>query len=74
VRAVDDGRSFTTIAPVADRFTPLMSVPQGGVSIGGIRIVSSWLFQQHQRRDATEGVPLVYLGGFYTFALAQEIT
>ena len=74
VRVVGDGMSFDEIKPVADRFTPLMTVPQGGVDIGGIRIMSSWLFQPSQRRDAADGHPQVYLGAFYTFAIKQVVS
>ena len=65
IRAVDEGSTFTSIEAVADRMDEILSVPEHGVIVRDIRISSCQREQPHQRKDMENGVPVVYLGGFY---------
>jgi hypothetical protein len=67
VRAVDNGSSYEPIADVADRIDEILttSVPDRGTIIDDTRITSCFREQPHQRKDNSEGVPTVYLGGYY---------
>ena len=66
VRAVDRGSSYATVEPIADSIdTLLATVPDNGIVIRDIRIASCNREQPHQRKDQENGVPTVYLGGFY---------
>lgn len=65
VRAITEGSSFDAIAPIADRIDAVMTVPSQGTVVDGVRITKVRIDQPHQRKDASEGVPVVYLGGIY---------
>ena len=67
IRAVGRGSSFDSIEPLADRLDILLgnAVPTNGVVVRDIRIASCNREQPHQRKDFTDGVATVYLGGFY---------
>jgi len=65
VRAVAKGSSYDAIERMGDRIDELLIVPQQGVFIRDIQIVSCAREQPHQRKDMEQGVPIVYLGGFY---------
>ena len=41
------------------------AIPSAGTIVRDVRIGSCLREQPHQRKDASEGVPVVYLGGFY---------
>lgn len=65
VRAIAEGSSFDAITPIADRIDVLMVVPDGGTVVDGVRITRVRIDQPHQRKDSSEGKPVVYLGGIY---------
>jgi hypothetical protein len=65
VRAIADGSSFDTITPLADRIDAVMTVPSGGTVVDGVRVTRVRVDQPHQRKDASEGRPVVYLGAIY---------
>jgi hypothetical protein len=65
IRAVGTGSSFAPLETMADRIDALMDVPEAGVIIRGVRISTVTREQPHQRKDMENGVPTVYLGGFY---------
>lgn len=66
VRAVGSGSSYNAIEAVADRIDEVLSVlPDQGTIVRDIRISSCIREQPHQRKDMENGVPTVYMGGFY---------
>lgn len=67
IRAVGRGSSYDSIELLADRLDVLLgnAVPTNGVVVRDIRIASCNREQPFQRKDTTDGVPVVYLGGFY---------
>lgn len=65
VRAVGAGSSYDAIEAMADRIDTVMFVPEQGVQQRDIRIASCSREQPHQRKDFENGIPTVYLGGFY---------
>jgi hypothetical protein len=67
IRAISEGASYDTVEPIADKIDDLLinAVPNQGAVVRDVRIASCIREQPHQRKDASEGVPVVYLGGFY---------
>lgn len=65
VRAITQGSSFDAITPLADRIDAVMTVPSGGTVVDGVRVTQVRIDQPHQRKDSSEGVPVVYLGAIY---------
>jgi hypothetical protein len=65
VRAIAEGSSYDLVSQIADRIEAVMWVPQQGTVLGSVRITSVFREQPHQRRDAENGIPFVYMGGFY---------
>lgn len=67
IRAISEGSSYETIEPIADKIDDLLvgTIPDRGTVVRDVRITSCLREQPHQRKDASEGVPVVYLGGFY---------
>jgi hypothetical protein len=65
IRAVRGGSSYDAIEAIADRIDEILTVRDVGVLIRDTRIASCNREQPHQRKDAENGVPVVYLGGFY---------
>lgn len=65
IRAVKGGSSYDAIEPIADRIDDLLRVRDVGVLVRDVRIASCNREQPHQRKDAENGVPVTYLGGFY---------
>lgn len=65
VRAITEGSSFDAIAPMADRIDAVLTVPDGGTVVDGVRITKVRIDQPHQRKDANNGKPVVYLGAIY---------
>jgi hypothetical protein len=67
VRAVASGSSYNTIEGIADRLDLLLttSLSDQGFVLRDIRVSSCSREQPHQRKDMENGVPVVYLGGFY---------
>lgn len=65
VRAVGSGSSFTPLEFLADQIDALMAVPERGTVVRDVRITTVTREQPHQRKDMENGVPTVYLGGFY---------
>lgn len=67
IRAVTGGSSYNSVEPIADRVDELLTsaIPDLGVVLRDIRVSSCTREQPHQRKDMENGVPVVYLGGFY---------
>jgi hypothetical protein len=65
IRAVTTGSSYNSIVVPADRIDAILGVPDQGTIVDDIRIISCNREQPHQRKDMENGVPVVYLGGFY---------
>lgn len=67
VRAVDEGSSYNSVIPVADRIDEILTtaIPTFGTILDDTRITSCYREQPHQRKDSQFGVPTVYLGGYY---------
>lgn len=66
VRAVAEGRSFDLVGEAADRIDrQMLSLPQEGAVNRGLHIIRVQRDQPHQRKDAENGIPVVYLGGVY---------
>jgi len=65
IRAIGDGSSYDPIEAIADRIDQVLAVPNQGTIVRDVRITSCHREQPHQRKDALNGVPIVYLGGFY---------
>lgn len=66
IRAVGKGSSYDSIEGIADRIDALLSnVPDNGIIVRDILVSSCIREQPHQRKDNAEGIPMVYLGGFY---------
>lgn len=65
VRAIDEDSSFDAIAPLADRIDAALTLPAGGTVVDGVRITRVRIDQAHQRKDSSEGRPVVYMGGIY---------
>ena len=65
IRAVGKGSSYDALEPLADRIHELLRVPTQGVLVRDVRITTVQREQPHQRKDLENGVPIVYLGGFY---------
>lgn len=65
VRAITEGSSFDALAPLADRIDAVVTVPNGGTVVDGVRITRVRVDQPHQRKDSSEGKPVVYLGAIY---------
>ena len=66
IRAVSGGSSYNAIEAIADRIDEVLSaLPDQGTIVRDIRISSCIREQPHQRKDMENGVPTVYLGGFY---------
>lgn len=65
IRAIAEGSSYDDIEPLADRIDALLTVGDQGTVVRGVRITACHLDQAHQRRDASEGKPVVYMGGVY---------
>ncbi|HYW89246.1 MAG TPA: hypothetical protein VFB50_15855 [Chloroflexota bacterium] len=75
VRAIGSGSSFNGIEPIADQIDYLLStvVPDRGTIVRDTRITSCYREQPHQRKDSTQGVPIVYLGGYYRVAFQPAV-
>lgn len=67
IRAVRQSSSIETIEPIADRVDALLTIPNQGVLVRDTLITSVVREQPHERTDLENGVPYVYLGGFYRF-------
>lgn len=67
IRGVDQASSFNSIELIADRIDAVMRVPNQGTLMRDTLITSVVREQPHQRKDLQNGVPYVYLGGFYRF-------
>lgn len=67
VRAVAEGGSYDLVEPAADRIDEKMTttLPIEGLDYRGIRIMKVDRDSPHQRKDAENGVPVVYLGKIY---------
>lgn len=65
VRAIADGSSYDLVESVADRIEAVLVVPDEGTVVREVRLMSCFREQPHQRKDAENGVPVVYMGGFY---------
>lgn len=65
IRAVRGGSSYDLIEPIADRIDDILRVRDVGVLVRDVRIASCNREQPHERKDSENGVPIVYLGGFY---------
>lgn len=65
IRAIKGGSSYDAIEPVADRIDEILRVRDVGTLVRDVRIASCNREQPHQRKDSENGVPVVYLGGFY---------
>lgn len=67
IRAVASGSSYNTAEAIADRMDLLLTsaLPDLGTVVRDIRVSSCTREQPHQRKDMENGVPVVYLGGFY---------
>ena len=67
IRAVGGGSSYNAIETIADRIDELLttSLPDQGTIVRDIRVSSCTREQPHQRKDMENGVPTMYLGGFY---------
>lgn len=65
VRAIAAGLSYDLVDDIADRIEAVLVVPQQGQIVRDVRITSCAREQPHQRKDAENGVPYVYMGGFY---------
>lgn len=67
VRAVGAGSSYNAIEAIADRIDDVLitALPDQGIILRDIRVTSCTREQPHQRKDMENGVPTVYLGGFY---------
>jgi hypothetical protein len=67
IRAVTGGSSFNALETIADRVDELLisALPDQGTIVRDIRVSSCTREQPHQRKDMENGVPTVYLGGFY---------
>lgn len=65
IRVVTQGSSYDAIKAAADRIDDVLVVPTSGIYLGDIRIAACNREQPHQRKDMENGVPYVYLGGFY---------
>lgn len=65
VRAISAGLSYDLVDDIADRIEAVLTVPQAGQIVRDVRITSCAREQPHQRKDAENGVPYVYMGGFY---------
>lgn len=75
IRAIAESSSYDTVALAADRIEALLTVPSQGTVINSeVRITSCLRQQPHQRKDSSNGIPTVYMGGFYgiTFQLASQ--
>lgn len=75
IRAIAESSSYDTVALAADRIEALLTVPSQGTVINSeVRITSCQRQQPHQRKDSANGIPTVYMGGFYgiTFQLASQ--
>lgn len=67
VRAITHSSSINGIRSIADRVDELLAVPEQGVFVNDILISTVIREQPHERFDLENGVPTVYLGGFYRF-------
>lgn len=65
VRAISAGLSYDLVDDIADRIEAVLTVPDAGQIVREVRITSCAREQPHQRKDAENGVPYVYMGGFY---------
>ena len=65
VRAIAKGLSYDIVDDIADRIVAVLTVPDAGQIVRDVRITSCSREQPHQRKDAENGVPYVYMGGFY---------
>lgn len=75
IRAIAESSSYDTVALAADRIEALLTVPSQGTVINSeVRVTSCQRQQPHQRKDSANGIPTVYMGGFYgiTFQLASQ--
>lgn len=65
VRAVAQSSSYAAVEPISDRIDEILNVPTQGAFVRGVLITNVLREQPHQRKDLENGVPYVYLGGFY---------
>ena len=65
IRAINQSSSIKALRTIADRVDELLFVPEQGVFINDILISTVIREQPHERADMENGVPTVYLGGFY---------
>lgn len=72
IRAVAQSSSYNTVELMADRIDAALSVPIQGSLVRDILITSVIREQPHQRKDLENGVPHVYLGGFYRIRYQQS--
>jgi hypothetical protein len=65
VRVITRGSSFDVIEDIADHIEQALFIPPEGYWQRDVLIQSCRREQPHQRKDMENGVPFVYLGGFY---------
>jgi hypothetical protein len=66
IRAIAEGSSYDDVESLADRIEAALTVlPNTGVVVRDVQIMSCAREQPHQRKDAQFGKPSVYMGGFY---------
>lgn len=65
IRGIADGSSYDPVEPIADRIEAVLTLPDEGTVVRGVRLMSCQREQPHQRKDASFGKPSVYMGGFY---------
>ncbi len=65
IRAITQGSSYDAIEALADRIDDVLRVPPAGLIIRDTLITSCRREQPFQRKDEEDGIPVMYLGGFY---------
>lgn len=65
IRGVAQSSSFSEVEAIGDRIDVAIRVPNQGSLVRDTLITSVVREQPHQRKDLENGVPYVYLGGFY---------
>jgi hypothetical protein len=72
VRAIAQSSSYDAVRSAADRIDALLQVPTQGSLVDDVLITGVRREQPHQRKDLANGVPYVYLGGFYRILYQQS--
>lgn len=65
IRGIAEGSSYDPVEPIADRIEAVLPIPDEGIVMRDVRIMSCQREQPFQRKDAIFGKPAVYMGGFY---------